>query len=82
MSALGLLNDWLVWLAGGIASTLALLGTPLVATYRRSKANERRLIGDDEDPHNSGVLAIVSDNNEKLEELERQHRAVLEKLED
>lgn len=86
MSALGLLNDWLLWLAGLIAAGLGSLGVPFVATYKRSKKNERRLIGDEDDPHNDGVLEIVADNNGKIEELERkmesQHRKVIQKIED
>lgn len=86
MSALGLLNDWLLWIAGLLATGLGSLGVPFVATYKRSKRNERRLVGDEDDPHNDGVLEIVADNNEKIEELERkmesQHRKVIQKLED
>lgn len=86
MSALGLLNDWLLWIAGLLMSGAAALGVPFIATYKRSKRNERRLIGDDEDPNTEGVLGIVADNNERIDGLERKmeshHREIMEKLED
>lgn len=110
-----IINDWLIWIAGLLATLLSAIGIPIYNTVDRSKDNQeaiektqdrlndrvwprveenairskknhRRLTGDDADPHNDGILEIVSDNNDKIGELEarmeEQHERVLDALEE
>lgn len=80
------LTEWALALGGVLGSSvLAFLGY-VRRVDRRSKKNERRLEGDPEDPNNEGALNIVAETRRELqefrEETRRDHREVMERIEE
>lgn len=86
----GPLTEFWMWLLGGAASALATLGLPIgkvvKANHKRSLQNQKQLQGDPDDPNAEGILQIVyetrSDLREFRREMRREHREMMDRLED
>ena len=73
-----LVSDWTLAILGVLGTgVLGLVGI-VSRNHFRSKQNERRLVGDPDDPNHDGVLQISRSNGEKIDKLEdtlREHHS-------
>lgn len=86
MPSLSVLSDWLLYIIGAIGSGVIGLSAYVQQIDKRSRQNKRRLVGDEDDPNNEGVLQIARDNNRKIDCLEdrmtEQHKQLMRKVEE